>query len=133
MSVKKFKRSHVTLDSWMFNDLGLSGAYMIVYAIIYGFSQDGVSMFFGSRDYLATWAGVKTRKIQYILNDLVAKKFIKKHDIPGSKTKGYMANLDLIEDIIRKRAEFNIDKDAYAVENACNTVHGNLNDEVFKC
>ena len=125
---KKLKRSHIVLDSWMFNDLELSGPEMIVYAAIYGFSQDGTSMFFGSRDYLATWAGVKTRKIQYILNDLVEKEYIIKFDIPNSKTKGYMANLQLIEEMIRKREYEEKSHNEFAHDNACNKVNIRVSD-----
>ena len=39
MSVKK--DSYICIEAFMVNELKLSGTELIVYAIIYGFSQDG--------------------------------------------------------------------------------------------
>lgn len=61
----------VTIQAWMRNDLNLSGNDLIVYAVIYGFSQDGESAFTGSRQYLADWCGCTLRNIQTILNNMV--------------------------------------------------------------
>lgn len=109
------RRCHITLESWMYDDLGLSGPEMIAFAIIYGFSQDGRSLFLGSRDYIATWCDVKIRKVQYILNDLVDKKFIERVPVPSSKTKGYRANIELIDKITREKYEY-LNSDSHKFE-----------------
>ena len=41
----------------MRDELGLSGVDLLLYAIIYGFSQDGKSCFAGSTKYLQEWTG----------------------------------------------------------------------------
>lgn len=47
--------SYVNIQAFMVNELHLSGNALIIYAVIYGFSQDGDSWFTGSRSYLAAW------------------------------------------------------------------------------
>ena len=49
------EENFITIHGWMITRLGLSGASLIIYAVIYGFSQDGESFFQGSRQYLADW------------------------------------------------------------------------------
>nr|AHF24269.1 replisome organizer [uncultured bacterium Contig1770] len=63
-------KTYVVQHAWMVNDLGLSGARLSVYSIIYGFSQDGCSWFEGSQRYLAEWCGASTRTIRRALSDL---------------------------------------------------------------
>lgn len=70
--------SYVTLQAFMVNDLKLSGNELIVYAVIYGFSQDGKSWFSGSRAYLAHWCQVSKRTVSTNLNKLVKKGLIEK-------------------------------------------------------
>lgn len=71
---------YITIQGWMLTDLKLRGNELLVYAIIYGFSQDDESWFTGSRQYLADWCGCTVRSIQTILNNLVDKKLIIKSE-----------------------------------------------------
>jgi hypothetical protein len=68
----------IVLKGWMINKLGLSGTALIIYAVIFGFSQDGKSCFRGSIAYLAACAGVSDRAVQKILQQLIKKGFIEK-------------------------------------------------------
>ena len=47
--------NYYTVDGWMINELGLSGNDLLIYAIIYGFSQDGNTEYSGSLNYLVTF------------------------------------------------------------------------------
>ena len=50
----KFKNNnHYTIFGWMIHRLGLKDAKLIVYAIVYSFSQDGENEFYGGRKYMA--------------------------------------------------------------------------------
>ena len=71
--------SYVSIQGWMVTELGLSGNDLMVYAIIYGFCQDGMSTFRGSRQYLADWCGCTVRGIQKNLNNLMEKGLIKQN------------------------------------------------------
>jgi predicted transcriptional regulator len=64
----------------MVNDLQLSGNDLMVYAIIYGFSQDGESRFTGSLQYLADWCNATKSGIQKNLKNLVDAGLIEKYE-----------------------------------------------------
>lgn len=72
------ERNFITLEGWMRTDLKLSGNELIVYAIIYGFSQNKQGTFTGSLQYLADWVGCSKRTVMRTLNRLVEEKFITK-------------------------------------------------------
>lgn len=66
-------QTYYTVQGWMRSDLGLKGNALAVYAIIYGFSQDGASEYAGSSRYLAEWLGCDKKTILRILADLTEK------------------------------------------------------------
>lgn len=70
--------NYITIQGWMRTDLKLSGNELIVYAIIYGFSQNKQGTFTGSLQYLADWVGCSKRTVMRTLNRLVEEKFITK-------------------------------------------------------
>ena len=70
----------ISIQGWMVTRLNLKGNELLVYAIIYGFSQDGESRYTGSRRYLADWCGCAMRTVDNTLASLVAKGLIAKHD-----------------------------------------------------
>lgn len=65
--------NYITLMGWMVNDLHLKGNELIVYAAIYGFSQDGVGEFAGSLSYLSDWLNITRQTVINTLNSLVKK------------------------------------------------------------
>ena len=60
----------LTIQGWMISRLGLKGVSLMIYAIIYGFSQDGESVFSGSRKYLTEWCGCSLSAVQKCLKQL---------------------------------------------------------------
>jgi DNA-binding MarR family transcriptional regulator len=62
--------NYINIQDWMINRLKLSGNKLIIYAIIYGFSQDGVSKYAGSASYLAECAGISKQATLGILKIL---------------------------------------------------------------
>lgn len=73
--------TYITIQGWMRTDLKLSGNELIVYAIIYGFSQKQQGEFTGSAQYLADWVGCTRRTVMTILKKLVEEKFISKTEL----------------------------------------------------
>ena len=75
MENKKIIRSdtHITLDGWMINELELSGSELIVYGLIWGFSQAEGQWCTASQAYIARWANITTRGLIKILNKLEEK------------------------------------------------------------
>ena len=72
--------NHIVLHGWMINDLNLKGNELLVFAIIYGFSQEESQYFTGSLQYLADWTNSSKRGIQKNLDSLIAKGFIEKKE-----------------------------------------------------
>lgn len=72
--------TYIVIQSWMISELDLKGTELIVYATIFGFTQDGESRFKGSRQYLAKWCNGTTRSVQTALNSLVDKGLLQKFD-----------------------------------------------------
>lgn len=70
--------NNIMIHGWMRTILDLKSSELVVYAIIYGFSQDGESEFFGSRQYLADWVGCSVKTIERVLNNLVDTQLINK-------------------------------------------------------
>lgn len=73
--------TYITIQGWMRTDLKLSGNELIVYAIIYGFSQNKQGEFTGSAQYLADWVGCTRRTVMTILNKLLEAKLISKTEL----------------------------------------------------
>ena len=73
--------NYILIQGWMRSEMGLSGAALMVYATIYGFSQTGNCYYSGSIDYLAEWAGVKRRQVISILKNLTESGYIEKNEV----------------------------------------------------
>lgn len=88
--------TYITIQGWMRTDLKLSGNELIVYAIIYGFSQNKQGEFTGSVQYLADWVGCTKRTVTTILRKLVDEELVKKTVVQldnNSKRVSYQANV----------------------------------------
>ncbi len=85
----------LNIQGWMINELNLKGNELIVYALIYGFTKDGVSEFRGSRQYMADWTNSSVRSVQNVVNSLVNKGMIEKNNhinkYGSLETSGYKA------------------------------------------
>ena len=73
--------SYVVIQAFMVNDLHLKGNELIVYATIYGFTQDGGHWFYGTRGYLAEWCGAKRETVDRCIKSLIEKGFIERRDV----------------------------------------------------
>lgn len=71
---------YLNIQGWMINELNLKGNELIIYALIYGFTKDGVSEFRGSRQYMADWTNSSVRSVQNVVNSLVDKGMIEKNN-----------------------------------------------------
>ena len=72
--------TYVNIQSFMVNELHLSGNALIIYAVIYGFSQDGDSWFTGSRSYLAAWCQASQSTVSRNLETLCANGLIERRE-----------------------------------------------------
>ena len=72
------KENYITIQGWMILDLKLKGNDLIIFALIYGFSQDGESSFNGSFDYIAKSTNLTRRSCINVIEKLIKKKLVKK-------------------------------------------------------
>lgn len=72
--------NYVVIQGWMLNELQLKGNELIVYAIIYGFTQIEGQLFNGSLQYLADWTNSTKQGVLKNLKSLIEKGYIKKND-----------------------------------------------------
>lgn len=89
----------IAIQGWMRTKLNLKGNELLIYALIYGFSQDGCSRFQGSRKYIADWCGCSLDTVDRSLGSLVSKGLLAKYphtDRNGSRVVDYAAILTAI-------------------------------------
>ena len=74
-------KNYIVIADWML-DLNLNARELLVYAIIYGFSQDGEGYYYGSFSYLAEWLGIRNSSQNVIryLKPLVEKNLVVKKE-----------------------------------------------------
>ena len=71
---------YIVIQSFMVEELHLKGNELIVYAAIYGFTQDGEHWFFGTKGYLAEWCGATKATVGNCLKSLVEKGYIERRE-----------------------------------------------------
>lgn len=84
----------IAIQGWMRTQLNLKGNELLIYALIYGFSQDGESRFKGSRKYIADWCGCSLNTVDRTLGSLVNKGLLAKYphtDAYGTRLVDYVA------------------------------------------
>lgn len=62
--------NYIVILDWMVSELGLRGNELLVYALIYGFSQDGESEFTGSIQYICNRTGAGRTTVIEVLTRL---------------------------------------------------------------
>ena len=91
----KIKNRYTAIQGWMVEELGLTGNKLLAYAIIYGFSQDGESKFYGGIPYLKKWLGLThDRDAIRVLNELVDAGLVKKEARSGKTSLYYVPTND---------------------------------------
>lgn len=93
MSVVK-DNNFIAIQGWMRTKLNLKGNELLIYALIYGFSQDGNSRFKGSRKYIAEWCGCSLDTVDRSLGSLINKGLLAKYphtDDHGNRLVDYVA------------------------------------------
>ena len=63
--------NHIVIHGWMRTELNLKGNDLLVYAVIYGFSQTDNQRFTGSLQYLADWCGATKQGISKNIKNLI--------------------------------------------------------------
>ena len=72
--------NYLVIQGWMVSDLKLKGNELLIYAIIYGFSQEEGQRFTGSLQYLADWTNTSKETTRQCLKSLVEKELLIKEE-----------------------------------------------------
>ena len=91
------------VHGWMLSKLKLKNKELNVFAIIYGFSQDGENVYNGGLSYLEEWTCSSKKTVIEILKKLVGKKYLIKTTkvINNITFNEYKANIDFINDMCK--------------------------------
>ena len=94
MTSKVKQENYITVQGWMVTDLHLKNNELLVYAIIYGFSQAENQVFNGSLQYLADWTSSSKQTVITSLKSLAKKGYIVKREknVNGVKFCEYYSN-----------------------------------------
>lgn len=124
------------VGAWMRTKLNLKGTALEIFAIIYGFSQDGESKFTGSINYLCEWTGVSRPTVINTLKGLVDDDLIIKETetINGVTFNRYKANISYIVNLTgSKESLLGGSKDSLHNNDSIynNSSHTSSKDDVF--
>lgn len=91
----------IVIQGWMVTNLKLKNNELIIYAIIYGFSQIKNHFFNGSVKYLADWTNSTKRGIYKNLSSLVKNGLIikKEKNVNGVKYCEYAVNQEIVKEV----------------------------------
>lgn len=88
----------VVIQGWMCNELELKGNDLLVFALIYGFSQDGESAFHGSRNYIANTFNISKPTVDKAIQNLLDKHYIIKYESEDFNTSNsYSVNIQVVK------------------------------------
>lgn len=79
--------NYITIQGWMVTELKLKGNELLIYALIFGFTQTTNQNFTGSLQYIADWTNSTKQGVLKCLKNLIDKGFIEKREIYKNKVK----------------------------------------------
>ena len=79
--------NYINIQGWMVNELKLKGNELILYALIYGFSQTDGQVYNGGLQYLADWTSSTKQGVIKNLKSLVEKGYIIKKEATVNNVK----------------------------------------------
>ena len=99
-------KNYIVIQSFMVSELGLKGNELLIYAIIFGFSQTTGQAFNGSLTYLESWTNSTRHTVISSLKSLVEKGLIDKEEqtINGVKYCSYRVknSTDEAQEVVQK-------------------------------
>lgn len=81
--------NYIVIQGWMCNELDLKGNELLIFALIYGFSQDGQSRFYGNRNYIANTFNISLPTVDKAIEGLRTKNLIIRYIITDDNGSHY--------------------------------------------
>lgn len=117
--------NYINIQGWQITKLKLKGNELIIFAIIYGFSQDGNSKYRGSLSYIQNALQISRNTVIKSLNKLIEKNLILKEI--NNTGNLYSANIELVHKVNRGSAKSELVASAESEHNNNNTNNKNIN------
>ena len=70
--------NYIVIQGWMINNLKLKGNELTIYALIYGYSQNGENTYKGSLQKVSEDTNISRQSCLNVLNKLIEKKLVYK-------------------------------------------------------
>lgn len=118
------KSGYLVIEKWMVSELKLKSTELLVYAIIYGFSQDGQGECWASLGYFELWTGANRRTIVRAIEDLEKRGLIARR-----RRVGTTSALRVLDNEAMERGKVTKNETKNAGENSVKT----LSEGVTKC
>lgn len=130
--------NYISIQGWMVTKLGLKGNELLIYAIIYGFSQAEDQTFNGSLQYLADWTNSTKQGVLKNLKSLIEKGYLGKNEnyINGVKfceyyTTEFNGVLNKVERGIKQSLTGVLNKVEYPIKQSLtNNIEYNINNNL---
>lgn len=110
--------NYVVIQGWMLTRLGLKGNELLIYAVIYGFTQNGEIEFVGSMKYLADWTNSTVESVRKCIKSLIDKGYIVK-TLDGSGVNAYKAVLSAIYPHVDKNVDNSNNSAERPIQQSC--------------
>ena len=110
--------NYVVIQGWMLTRLGLKGNELMIYAVIYGFTQNGETEFVGSMKYLADWTNSTVESVRKCIKSLIDKGYIVK-TLDGSGVNAYKAVLSAIYPHVDKNVDNSDSSAEIPIQQSC--------------
>ena len=94
------------INDWFITDLNLKGNDLLVFALIFSFTKDGRTKYYGSISYLSEVLGCSKRTINYSLESLIKSGLIKKEiQKNANEPNKYHVDLEVVQKLHRGSAK----------------------------
>jgi len=99
--MKDISKNYLQIQGWMVSELKLSGNELLIFSLIYGFSQDSESKFTGSINYIRTWLNCsRPTAINNIKNLIEKGLIIKEQEVKNNVIfNTYKVNLGVVKNL----------------------------------
>lgn len=123
--------NYVVIQGWMLTRLGLKGNELMIYAVIYGFTQNGETEFVGSMKYLADWTNSTVESVRKCIKSLIDKGYIVK-TLDGSGVNAYKAVLSAIYPHVDKNVDNSDSSAERPIQQSCMPIQQSCIDHATK-
>jgi hypothetical protein len=121
MIKNKFENSnYITIQGWMINELKLKGNELLLYAIVFGFTQQTNEWYHGSLNYIMSALGCNSKNtVVNTLQSLINKNYVLKENYVKNNVKycRYKANPEVYQFLVWGIPNFGTNNNIYIKEN----------------